>query len=56
VVVDTDVRFADVGEVCNYVLSTSSLVCPPLFGLIHRQFPCVFPWPRDIFQCGDLWY
>lgn len=30
------------GEVCNYVLSTSSLVCPPLFGLIHRQFPCVF--------------
>lgn len=27
------------GEVCNYVLSTSSLVCPPLFGLIQRQFP-----------------
>ncbi|DBA03863.1 TPA: hypothetical protein N0F65_004553 [Lagenidium giganteum] len=27
------------GEVCNYVLATSALVCPPLFGLIHRQFP-----------------
>lgn len=29
------------GEICNYVLATSSLVCPPLSGLIHRQFPCV---------------
>lgn len=27
------------GEICNYVLATSSLVCPPLSGLIHRQFP-----------------
>ncbi|KAG6972321.1 hypothetical protein JG688_00004043 [Phytophthora aleatoria] len=27
------------GEVCNFVLATSSLVCPPLFGLIHRQYP-----------------
>ena len=29
------------GEVCNFVLATSSLVCPPLFGLIHRQYPYV---------------
>ncbi|CAH0483112.1 unnamed protein product [Peronospora belbahrii] len=27
------------GEVCNFVLATSSLVCPPLFGFIHRQYP-----------------
>ncbi|CAI5733157.1 unnamed protein product [Peronospora destructor] len=27
------------GEVCNFVLATSSLVCPPLFGLIYRQYP-----------------
>lgn len=27
------------GDVCNYVLAMSSLVCPPLFGLIHRQYP-----------------
>lgn len=27
------------GEVCNFVLATSSMVCPPLFGLIHRQYP-----------------
>ncbi|KAI9906147.1 hypothetical protein PsorP6_013835 [Peronosclerospora sorghi] len=27
------------GEVCTFVLATSSLVCPPLFGLIHRQYP-----------------
>ncbi|KAL3668450.1 hypothetical protein V7S43_006533 [Phytophthora oleae] len=27
------------GEVCNFVLATSSLVCPPLFGLIDRQYP-----------------
>ncbi|TDH72573.1 hypothetical protein CCR75_006109 [Bremia lactucae] len=27
------------GEVCNLVLATSSLVCPPLFGLLCRQFP-----------------
>lgn len=37
-----------VGEVCNCVLSTSSLVCPPLFGLIHRQFPYVPRLSRDI--------
>lgn len=24
---------------CNYVLAMSALVCPPLFGLIERQFP-----------------
>jgi len=30
------------GEVCNFVLATSSLVCPPLFGLIHRQYPYVW--------------
>ncbi|ETW08956.1 hypothetical protein, variant [Aphanomyces invadans] len=27
------------GKVCNYVLSTSALLCPPLLGLIHRQHP-----------------
>ncbi|KAL7687058.1 putative arf3-interacting protein [Plasmopara halstedii] len=27
------------GEVCNFVLAISSMVCPPLFGLIHRQYP-----------------
>jgi hypothetical protein len=27
------------GDVCNYVLAMSSLVCPPLAGLIERQFP-----------------
>ncbi|TMW57285.1 hypothetical protein Poli38472_003210 [Pythium oligandrum] len=27
------------GDVCNYVLAMSSLVCPPLNGLIQRQFP-----------------
>ncbi|CAI5727730.1 unnamed protein product [Hyaloperonospora brassicae] len=27
------------GEVCNFVLATSSLVCPPLFGLVDRQYP-----------------
>ncbi|RMX64875.1 hypothetical protein DD238_004433 [Peronospora effusa] len=35
------------GEVCNFVLATSSLVCPPLFGLIHRQYPyvvCLLEW------------
>ncbi|RHZ37100.1 hypothetical protein DYB31_006107 [Aphanomyces astaci] len=25
--------------VCNYVLSTSALLCPPLVGVIHRQHP-----------------
>ncbi|OQS07237.1 hypothetical protein THRCLA_00757 [Thraustotheca clavata] len=27
------------GEVCSYVLSVSSLLCPPLCGIVHRQFP-----------------
>ncbi|TYZ57965.1 hypothetical protein PybrP1_008420 [[Pythium] brassicae (nom. inval.)] len=27
------------GDVCNYVLAMSSLVCPPLFGLLPRQYP-----------------
>ncbi|KAJ0407542.1 hypothetical protein P43SY_006860 [Pythium insidiosum] len=27
------------GDVCNYVLAMSSLVCPPLSGLILRQYP-----------------
>ncbi|ETV88884.1 hypothetical protein, variant [Aphanomyces astaci] len=27
------------GKVCNYVLSTSALLCPPLVGVIHRQHP-----------------
>ncbi|OQR93708.1 hypothetical protein ACHHYP_02341 [Achlya hypogyna] len=27
------------GEVCSYVLSMSSLLCPPLCGVLHRQFP-----------------
>jgi hypothetical protein len=29
------------GDVCSYVLALSALVCPPLFGLIHRQYPLV---------------
>lgn len=27
------------GEVCNYVLATCCMVCPPLTGLIDRVFP-----------------
>ncbi|KDO28207.1 hypothetical protein SPRG_06256 [Saprolegnia parasitica CBS 223.65] len=27
------------GEVCNYVLSMSALLCPPLVGILYRQFP-----------------
>ncbi|KAH9197725.1 hypothetical protein AeNC1_000309 [Aphanomyces euteiches] len=27
------------GKMCNYVLSTSALLCPPLVEIVHRQFP-----------------
>ncbi|CCI44504.1 unnamed protein product [Albugo candida] len=27
------------GRVCSYVLAMSALICPPLSGLSHRQFP-----------------
>lgn len=27
------------GEVCEYVLSTCSLICPPLTGLVKKAFP-----------------